>query len=87
MSILLSELLKTLSDDALARRMAGFKAGTEERILGEQEFARRQQERAEQPTKERVVSRIKVFISHSSKDKALAKAVVELFRAALGLRA
>jgi hypothetical protein len=82
MSTQLFQLLETLSDDDLARRMASFPPGSREHRLCEQELARRLRTRPPEP---KDTSRVKIFISHTSKDKPLAEALVELLGAALGI--
>ena len=81
MSTQLFYLLQSLSNDDLARRMASFPAGSREHRLCEQELARRQRAGAAQPNAS--TSAVRIFVSHSSQDKALAEALVDLLRAAL----
>jgi hypothetical protein len=72
-----SEERKARSDDESKMRLVGYtKVPPEPISLSTVEAAR-------QP--ERVMTKIRVFISHSSKDKELAGALAELFRAALGM--
>jgi hypothetical protein len=79
------DLIKTLDDEALARHMSGFKPPSPDYILCQQEFARRLHQANQVPVAPRASPRMKVFVSHSSKDGLLAEAVVTLLRAALGL--